>query len=266
MIHETAIIAKDVRIGEGAEIGAFAVIERDARIGADACVESHAIIKTGARIGVGAKVGSFSVIAGLPQDLSFDPNTTTYARIGDRTVVREGSTINRATKDGASTEVGEDCFLMANTHLGHDCQIGNRVVIANNSLLGGFASVGDDAFLGGAFGVHQFCRIGQGVMCGGNSTTTVDVPPFTMFAERNRLFGLNLVGLRRRGHSNDAIKALKRCYTELYSRRSKLREAALELGKSEQFAVISECQAFLSFFAEGSRGFAQPRRLSKPGN
>lgn len=264
MIHETAIISSQADIGGDVEIGAFAIVESDVTVEAGSKIAAHAILKTGTRIGRSVTVESFCVIGGLPQDLSFDASLNTYAKIGDRTVVREGSTINRATLEGGATSVGEDCFLMALTHLGHDCRVGDRVVIGNNSLLGGFVTVGDDAFLGGASGIHQFCRIGEGVMFGGDSTATVDVPPFTMFAERNTLFGLNLVGLRRRGHSRDSIKALKACYAGLYAQRVNLKESAEEMLRSE-LAEHAECAAFLAFFADGTRGFAQPRKRGKEG-
>ena len=205
MIHETAVVSEDAVVGEGVEIGPYAIVEEDVEIGAGSKIAAHAILRSGARIGASVTIESFAVIAGLPQDLSFDPSTKTYVRIGDRTTVREGSTINRATKEGEATREGEDCFLMAVTHLGHDCKIGNRVIIGNNSLLGGFVSVDDFAFLGGNSGIHQFCRIGKGVMFGGDSTATQDVPPFTMIAGRNELFGLNVVGLRRRGVSREGI-------------------------------------------------------------
>lgn len=260
MIHETAIVASDARIGEAVEIGPYAIVEQGVSIGNGSRIASHAILKRGTRVGESVTIESFCVIAGLPQDLSFDSGTETYSKIGNRSVIREGSTINRATAEGKSTVVGEDCFLMGNTHLGHDCCVGDRVVIANNCLLGGFVTVGDDAFLGGGVGVHQFCRIGEGTMCGGHATATVDVPPFTMFAQRNSLFGLNLVGLRRRGHSRDAIKSLKNCYAELYGQRGKVKVSAAKMETDERFSAFEECRAFLSFFSQGNRGFAQPRR------
>ncbi len=262
MIHKTAIVSEEADIGSGVEIGPFAIIESDVVIGDGSKIAGHAVLKSGTRIGQFVTIESFCVIGGLPQDLSFDSDLKTYARIGDRSVVREGSTINRASQDGESTSVGVDCFLMAMTHIGHDCRVGDRVVIGNNSLLAGFVSVGGDAFLGGASGIHQFCRIGEGVMFGGDSTATVDVPPFTMLAERNNLFGLNLVGLRRRGHSRESIKALKECYGLLYGSRGRLKESAARLLESD-FANHAECRAFLDFFAEGSRGFAQPRKRAK---
>ena len=262
MIHQTAIVSSEANIGNDVEIGPFAIVEADVAIGEGSKISAHAVLKSGTRIGRSVTVESFCVIAGLPQDLSFEANLKTYVKIGDRSVVREGSTLNRATREGFATSVGKECFLMAVTHLGHDCTVGDRVVIGNNSLLAGFVSVGNDAFLGGASGVHQFCRIGAGVMFGGDSTATVDVPPYTMLAERNNLFGLNLVGLRRRGHSREAIKALKECYTSLYSSRVKLRKFAAELLNSE-FGKIEECRTFLGFFAEGSRGFAHQRKRGR---
>ena len=262
MIHQTAIVSPEANIGSGVEIGPYAVVDAGVVVGNDSKISAHAVLKAGTRIGRSVTIESFCVIAGLPQDLSFDPNLETYSEIGDRSVVREGSTINRATREGKATSVGEDCFLMAVTHLGHDCRVGDRVVIGNNSLLAGFVSVGNYAFLGGASGIHQFCRIGAGVMFGGDSTATVDVPPFTMMAERNNLFGLNLVGLRRRGHKREAIKALKECYASLYSSQVNLKKSAAELLES-RFGNVEECRVFLGFFMEGSRGFAQPRKRGR---
>lgn len=262
MIHQTAIVSPKAKLGSNVEVGPYAVVEDGVVVGADSQIAAHAVLKAGTRIGRSVTIESFCVIAGLPQDLSFDPNLETYVEIGDRSVVREGSTINRATREGEATSVGKDCFLMAVTHLGHDCKVGDRVVIGNNSLLAGFVTVGNDAFLGGASGIHQFCRIGAGVMFGGDSTATVDIPPFTMMAERNNLFGLNLVGLRRRSHTREAIKTLKECYVSLYSSQVNLKKIAAELLESK-FGDVEECRAFLNFFAEGSRGFARPRKRGR---
>ncbi len=258
MIHETAIVSSKAKLGSDVEIGPYAIIEENVEIGDRGKIAGHAILKSGTRIGKSVTVESFCIIGGLPQDLGFDANTETYATIGDRSVIREGSTINRASTAGGSTIVGEDCFLMAVTHLGHDCRVGDRVVIGNNSLLAGHVSVGDDAFLGGDSGIHQFCRIGEGVMFGGDSTATVDVPPYTMLVERNTLFGLNLVGLRRRKHDPEAVKALKRCYREVLGSVSGLQSTAKQL-LDTSVVDFHECRSFLEFFLSGDRGFARPR-------
>ena len=153
----------------------------------------------------------FAVIGGDPQDLSFDAFATCAPRlrIGSRTVIREHVTISRATKEGASTEIGSDCFLMAACHVAHDCHIGDRVVIANSVLLGGHVQVGNQAFLGGGAVIHQFCRVGESVMIGGGARISRDVAPFTLATERNAMIGLNLVGLRRREalHARSSMKS-----------------------------------------------------------
>ncbi len=258
MIHSTAIVSKKANVAENVDIGPYAIVEDDVEIEEGSRIAAHAILRDGSRVGKHVTIDSFSTIAGLPQDLKFDASTPTYVRIGDSTTIREGSTINRATTEGEATVVGENCFLMAVTHLGHDCVIGDRVVIGNNSLLGGFVSVGDDAFLGGDSGIHQFCRIGEGVMFGGDSTATLDVPPYTILAERNALFGLNLVGLKRRGHSKEAISALKRCYQEVMDA-EKVNTVVDALLASEH-GEYEETRKFLTFIKEGKRGFARQRK------
>ena len=259
MIHPSAIVSKKANIAHDVEIGAYAIVEDDVEVEEGSRIAAHAILRNGARLGKNVTVDSFTTVAGLPQDLGFDPATPSFASIGNETTIREGSTINRATAEGGATSVGKNCFLMAVTHLGHDCVIGDRVVIGNNSLLGGFVTVGDNAFLGGASGIHQFCRIGEGVMFGGDSTATVDVPPFTTLAERNTLFGLNLVGLKRRGHSKDAINALKHCYREVMNA-ERLKNVVSSLLESD-YGQFEETRKFLTFFKEGKRGFARQRRV-----
>ncbi|MBK1876354.1 acyl-ACP--UDP-N-acetylglucosamine O-acyltransferase [Pelagicoccus mobilis] len=258
-IHPTAIVSSEAKIAPDVVIGAYAIVEGSVEIGAGSRLESHSIVKEGARLGEGVTIGNFAVISGLPQDLSFDASTPTIARIGKGTTVREGVTVNRATKEGKETVVGEDCFLMAEAHVGHDCQVGSNVVIGNSSLLGGHVFVGDRTFIGGGAAVHQFCRVGEGVMFGGQSTTTMDVAPFTMFAERNALFGLNLVGLRRRGFSRDTIAMLQRCYRSVFMGTGNVRRLAEELLAGE-YGEREETRRFLEFFAGGSRGFAKPGR------
>ncbi len=260
-IHPSAIVSSEAKIGDEVEIGPYAIVEADVEIGFGSKLEAHAVLKDGARIGNSVTVGNFAVVAGLPQDLSFDPKVRTFARIGDNTTLREGVTVNRATKDGSCTEVGANCFVMAEAHVGHDSVVGNRVVVGNASLLGGHVSVGDNAFLGGCSGIHQFCRIGESVMFGGQSTATMDVAPFTIFAERNALFGLNLIGLRRRGFSKETIAELQRCYRKVFLGTGNMRHLAAAL-KEDGSGWSEEAIRFLDFFAGGKRGFATPGRTS----
>jgi UDP-N-acetylglucosamine acyltransferase len=175
-------------------------------------------------------------------------------RVGPRTVLREHVTVNRSTKAGAYTEIGADCFLMAASHVAHDCRVGDRVIMANAVLLAGHIHVGDRAFLGGAAAIHQFVRIGESVMLSGGSRITRDIPPFTMAAERDELIGLNVVGLRRRGFAAPVVAEIK----------SALRAACPPTGNQRELAAAAlasgayaspEARRFLEFFAAGRRGF-----------
>ncbi len=258
MIHPTAIIAPEARLGEGVEIGPCAIVEAGVETGPGCVVHAHAVVKRGTILGRGVIVHSHAVLGGAPQDLKFDEAVASGVRIGDATVVREGVTVNRSTKPGGFTEVGAGCFLMATSHVAHDCRIGDRVILANAVMLAGHVVVGEGTFLGGGCGMHQFGRVGAGAIVGGNASLSFDVPPFTMVAERNRLSGLNLVGLRRRGCPRETIAELKRLFARVYAASNPRREAAAALASGA--ASSAEGVLFLSFFGEGKRGIVRPRR------
>lgn len=260
MIHPTAIVSPDAQIGENVEIGPYAIVEGDVQIGEGSKLDSHSIVKSGSRIGKNVLVGNYVVIGGLPQDLGFDPAIPTYAVIGDGTALREGATVNRATQPEGSTVIGENCYLMAQSHVGHDCKLGERVVLANGAMVAGFVAIGSFSFMGGGAGIHQYNRIGEGVMIGGNAAISLDIAPYTIVADRNELFGLNLVGLRRRKVSREHIHALKVCYKDVLVESSNIKEKASEMLQSE-YGKIAEVRHFLEFFKSGKRGFA---RASKP--
>ncbi len=256
MIHATAIVSPDALIGENVEIGPYVVVEGDAEIGDGSKLDSHAIVKNGSRIGKNVSIGNYVVIGGLPQDLGFDPATRTYAIIGDGTELREGATVNRATQSEGATVIGENCYLMAQSHVGHDCILGERVVLANVAMVAGFVQIGRFSFMGGGAGIHQYNRIGEGVMIGGNAAISLDIAPYTIVADRNELYGLNLVGLRRRKVSRESIQALRTCYKDVLVESSNVKERASELLQGE-FGDIDETRHFLEFFQSGKRGFAR---------
>ncbi len=254
MIHPSAIVSTESKIGKNVTIGIGAIIEGDVVIGAGCVIEPYAILKRGTILNDEVKVHSHAVIGGLPQDFSFEEETVSGVRVGQRTVIREGVTLNRASKEGGYTEVGSDCFLMALCHMAHDCCIGDNVVLGNNVMLAGFVSVGDYTFMGGGVGVHQFCRIGEGVMVSGNASLSKDVPPYMMVAERDDLIGLNLVGLKRREFSRDEILDIKECYRHVYGVSGNCRKlAASSMPKGPKGRV------FLQFFETGERSFVKPR-------
>ncbi|MGA3157136.1 MAG: acyl-ACP--UDP-N-acetylglucosamine O-acyltransferase [Steroidobacteraceae bacterium] len=240
-IHPTAIIEDGAQLGEGCRIEAYAIIRRHATLGAGVHVHPHC------------------VIGGDPQDLHFDPATNSGVRIGAGSVLREGVTISRATKADGYTTLGERCFLMASSHVAHDCRIGNDVIMANAALLAGHILVEDRAFLGGGAVFHQFVRIGESAMISGGSRMAQDVPPYAMAAERNEIIGLNRVGLRRRGFAATTISELKHAFRAIYGVPGNMVKHAGAALASGDF-VTAEAQRFLAFFASGSRrGFARAR-------
>jgi UDP-N-acetylglucosamine acyltransferase len=240
-IHPTAVIEDGARLGAGCVVHAHAVITRHCDL------EDHVVVHPSA------------VLGGDPQDLGFDSAIDSRVSIGARSVIREHVTVNRATKPGASTRIGADCFLMTASHVAHDCQIGDRVVIANAVLLGGHIRVGNRTFLGGGAVIHQFVRIGEGVMIGGGARISGDVPPFCMATERNALIGLNLVGLRRSGIKGEVFREIKRAFHATNRPVGNLRDfAAAALSSGEYHSA--EARSFLEFFAGGRRGFVRTRR------
>jgi UDP-N-acetylglucosamine acyltransferase len=241
------------------QIHPTALIEDSARLGAGCTIHAYAVIRAGAELGEGVVVHPFAVVGGDPQDLRFEAGNPSGVRIGARTVIREHVTISRSTSRGACTEIGADCFLMASSHVAHDCRIGERVVIANAVLLAGHVEVADRAFLGGGAVVHQFCRIGESVMIGGGARISLDVPPFCLATERNALIGLNLVGLRRRGFKREVIDEIKRALRAVDAAVGNPRELAAASLAGGQF-VTEEARRFLAFYAGGRRSIVRTRR------
>lgn len=242
-----------------------AIIEDGVQLGTGCVVHPHAIIKRHTVLGDGAVVHSFAVIGGDPQYLKFDPATVSGVRVGAGTVIREYVTINRSINPGQATSVGARCFLMANSHVGHDSAVADDVVLANNVMLAGHVHVGGHTFLGGGAGFHQFCRIGEGVMVSGLARIAQDIPHFVMAAERNEVIGLNLIGLKRRGLGRDAIGEIKNAFRTVYFTAGNIREVARAALAGGAFKT-AEARQFLTFFTEGKRGFARARRETLAGD
>jgi UDP-N-acetylglucosamine acyltransferase len=236
-----------------------AIVEPGAQLGADCEIQAHAIVTRHCVLGDRVVVHPFAVLGGDPQYLKFDQATASGVRIGAGTVVREHVTVNRSILGGGYTTMGENCFLMAASHVAHDCVLGNHVVLANAALLAGHVSVGDASFLGGGAAVHQYCRIGEGVMVAGHASITRDVAHFTMVAERDEIVGFNAVGLRRRGIGRPAIAELKQAFHTVYFTAGNIRLIAADALASGIFAT-EEAKRFLAFFSEGKRSFARARR------
>jgi UDP-N-acetylglucosamine acyltransferase len=236
-----------------------AIIEPGAQLGANCIVHAHAIITRHCLLGDGVVVHPFAVVGGDPQFLKFDSATPTRVRIGAGTVIREHATVHRSIYAGKETIIGARCFLMVGAHVGHDSELADDVVLANGVMLGGHVSVGSHTFVGGGAGMHQFGRIGEGAMIAGGARLTLDIAPFLLVSERNEVSGFNLVGLKRRGVTRDAIRELKECYAGVFALGDPRKHAAARLAAGVNSA---EARRFLEFFAGGKRGFARPQRAT----
>jgi len=259
-IHQAAIIDSSAQVGVGTTVGAGALIESGVQIGCDCKIAAYAIIRKGTTLGDSVLVDSFCVVGGDPQSIGFDPSLESSVVIGDRVMLREAVTVHRPETVGAQTVVGDDCFIMANAHVAHDCQLGKGVIMANNVMLAGHVHIGDKTVIGGGAGIHQFCRIGVYSMVAGNASITADVPPYVMAAERSEAHGLNLIGLRRGGFEQREIQDLKRCYRAVFFGGGNLKKKAEEAAREHEFGTTAAGARFLSFFESGKRGFIQSTR------
>ena len=252
-IHSTAIISPDAQLEEGVEIGPYVVIGSDVKIGKNTVIGPHTVIEDFTHIGESCHIFQFCSIGALPQDLKFSGEKTRVV-IGDFNTIREFVTINRATSaDIGVTIIGDHNLLMAYCHVAHNCKLGDRIVMANAATLAGHVHVEDNAIIGGLTGIHQFCRLGAHCMIGGVSAVVKDVPPYTMVSGNHaKLFGLNLVGLKRRNFSEKTIKAIKDAYRIIF-RSHLLLEAALKKAQDE-VEDIPEVKHFIKFIKESERG------------
>jgi UDP-N-acetylglucosamine acyltransferase len=215
-VHQLAYVHPDARIAPNVTIEPFAYIAGDVEIGEGSYIGPHAVILDGARIGKDCRIFSGAVVSGIPQDLKFDGEKT-YTYIGDRTSVRECVTINRGTVAKGKTVIGSDCLLMAYVHVAHDCCVGDHVILVNSVNVAGEVEVGDWAIIGGASAVHQFVRIGKHAMVSGGSLIRKDVPPYVKAAREPLSYvGINTIGLRRRGFSNEKINEIHDMFRIIY--------------------------------------------------
>lgn len=249
-IHHTAIIDPEAKIGACVEIGPYVVIDAGVEIGDRSTIKSHAVIECDVRIGADNVIGHGAIIGTAPQDLSFSEERTTRVEIGNENVIREHCTIHRGSADGSVTKIGDHNFLMIGAHVGHNCEIGNNVIIANNCLLGGHVRVGDGAFLGGGCVFHQNMNVGRLAITQGASAFSKDIPPFVIAAERNYVFGLNVIGLRRAGFSAKDRDEIKAVFKLIYASDLNVSQA---LEKAKALAVGNAAQEFVDFVANAKK-------------
>ena len=259
LIHKTAIIDKDAKLGKGVRVGPYSIVGAGVSMGDNVELASHVVVDGNTSIGDNTKIFSFACIGSITQDKKYKGEESKLI-IGKNNIIREYVTINPGTHgDLRCTFIGDNCLLMISSHVAHDCVIGNNVILSNNATLGGHVIVEDNAILGGMTAVHQFVRIGRNAMVGGMTGVELDVCPYTMVkGERASMAGLNLVGLKRSNMSKDSIRALRLAYDTLFSRDMNFLEAVAYLEKNFSDDLhIKELIKFLR--VEKSRGFCKPK-------
>jgi len=251
-IHPTAIVDPGAQLGTDVRIGPYAVVGPQVTVGDRSIVATRAILERNVRLGAGCHVGVGSIVGGDPQDLKFKGEET-WVEVGEGTVIREYATINRGTAESFKTSIGRKCLVMTYVHVAHDCHIGNEVILSNGVQMAGHITIGDCATVSGLTPIHQFVKIGAYAFVGGLSRVTKDVPPFVKAAgSPMKLYGLNTVGLQRRGFAPETMRELKRAYMLFFQSDLNLSQA-LERAKAE-LAPLPEVRLLITFVEESERG------------
>ena len=251
-IAATAVVDRRAELDSEVEVGPYAVIGPNVRIGSGTRIGAHAVLDGYTVIGRDCRVFPHAVVGMEPQDLKFRGERT-WLRVGDRTVIREFATLNSATARDEATVVGSDCLLMAYSHVAHNCRLGDHVILANSANLAGHVQLDDYAIVGGVTPIHQFVHIGTHSFIGGGSRIPQDVAPYTRVAGNPaKCYGLNLVGLVRRGFSETTLDALKRAYRLLFRSGLTVREAVARV--RSEVPALPEVQILVEFMLSSERG------------
>jgi UDP-N-acetylglucosamine acyltransferase len=251
-IHPTAIVDANAELADGVQVGPYAIIGPNVKIGTETIVGPHAYIEKDTQVGRECFIAKGAVLGTDPQDLKYEGEETLLI-VGDGTTIREFATLHRGTRSSGSTVVGSGCFLMAYAHISHDSRIGDHVTIANAVNMGGHVVIEDWAMIGGVTAIHQFVRIGTHAIVGGGCRVPKDVPPYTCAAGNPlKLYGLNTVGLERRGVSKEIRRELKRAYRLLFNSNLNISQAIEEL--RSRATAIEEVERLIAFIETSERG------------
>jgi UDP-N-acetylglucosamine acyltransferase len=256
-IHPQAVVSPGAKIGAGAEVGAFAVVGADVELGEGCVVHSHAVITGPSKFGARNVFHPFSVIGGDPQDYTFGGEHVELV-VGDGNIFREHVTISRGTKKGGGiTRIGDNNFFLSYSHVGHDCQVGSHTLFVNGATLAGHVAVQDFVTVGAFSPVHQFCRLGRYAYIGACTVITQDVPPFSLIVteRETKCFGVNTIGLERKGFSPERIKALQRGFRLLLRSKKNTTQALEEMRKTLEDSA--DVQELVEFVEKAERGIVK---------
>lgn len=255
MIHQLSVVDKRAKIGKNVIIEAFTTVGSDVEIGEGTWIGPNVTIMEGARIGKNCKIFPGTVIAAVPQDLKFDGEIT-QVFIGDNTTLRECVTVNRGTKALGYTKIGNNCLIMATSHVAHDCIIGNNVIIANGCGIAGHVEIGDYVIMGGLSAIQQFGKIGKHVMVSGGSLIRKDIPPYIKVGRVPITYaGINSVGLRRRGYTNEKIFEIQKIYRAIFQMKLNVSQAVSYIEK--EMLPTLERDEILTFIQNSPRGIVK---------
>ncbi len=257
-IHSSAIVASKAKISPSAIVGPYSIIGDKVNIGANTVIGAHCVIEGNTTIGNSCQIFTGAVIGSRPQDLKFKGEDV-FLEIGSNNIIREYCTLNPGTGEGGKTTVGDNNLLMAYSHVAHDCRVGNDCVLANNSTLAGHVTIEDKAVIGGLVAIHQFVRVGMLSIIGGCSKVVQDIPPFsTCDGHPARVYGLNLIGLRRKGVSRESIKQIDQAFKLVFNSGLSAKHAVEKVEK--ELAKTEEIKYLVNFIKSSERGLARSCR------
>lgn len=253
-IHSTAIVSKDAKLADNVEVQAYAIIEGNVDIGENTVIGSHSLIKEYTKLGKNNIIHSHAVIGDLPQDLSFDRKKISFLEIGDSNEIREFANIHRSTKENGKTIIGNECYIMATGHVAHDCNIGDKVIICNGSLVAGHVRLDKNVFVSGNCVIHQFCSIGAYSMISGMTAVGRDILPYSLTSHAGEaiVYKLNLVGLRRAGFSSKDISDAEEAHNLWYNWNGTKQEFLDKYLNDGSLSDITKC--LIEFVSKSTRG------------
>jgi UDP-N-acetylglucosamine acyltransferase len=260
-IHPTAVISPEAELADDVTVGPHVVIEGPVRIGSQCTIRAHAYLCGPLTMGAGNAVYQGAILGERPQHLKYNGEPTGL-EIGDGNIFREHVTVHRGTTQAWTTRIGSNNFFMVNSHVAHDCRIGNRCILANGALVGGHCIVEDNVYLSGNCALHQFVRVGRLALLSGCSASTKDIPPFVIQQGIDTVVGVNVVGMRRAGLSDDRVNAVRRAFRILFHQ-GLVMPSALALIEQE-LRGIDVVEEFVTFIRQSSRGI-NPMRSRRPG-